>query len=970
MKYGLPFNVLNKARWDAAPRDPVTVGSFILNSLGLGAAAATPLLFGMTTVGAVVGYAAVSAVTSFALRALGPDVSGGLGGSGRLVNARSATADQQYVYGQTRKGGTIVYMESTGEQNKYLHTIVALAGHECEEIGSILLNDKVVTLDGSGYVTASPWNSKIRIIKHDGSQTTADSTLVSETSVGNTFIGKDIAYLYIRMEHDPDVFAAGIPQVTAVVKGKKVYDPRTTLTAYSNNAALCIRDYITGDHGFNDPTVNDTYFTVAANDCDDNIPLKDGATTQKRYTIDGIVHSGRPKGQIMADMMVACNGQLFRGAGDWRLKVGVYTSPVASFTLSDFRSGIQFSTRAGLADSFNIVRGKFVHDNSDWVENEYPPVESAAFLAEDAGIENELDLPMIFTTNSARAQRTAKQILYRAREQMTLSAEFSLAAANVEVGDIVDLTVDRYGWASKLFQVETWKLVTPADGPVRVAMTLRETSEAAFDWDAEEADLAVNDTNLPDAHHKPIVGLSVVGGEIRLANEQVTGVALVDVTTGDNRAQEIEFQYRSTGATSWLPAGSTGVVSDSNRFEVVGISDGAFDFRARAISALGVRGDWATVTNTWLTIFATPPSNVEDFAANVVGNTLHLTWTPVADLDLSHYRIRYATETIGASYSNARDLVTKVSRPANSVTVPAQSGTYFIKAFDKLGNPSPAPTSIAIDMDMAAVMGLNVIETLTQHTAFAGAKTDVVLLNDEGVNYITLDTDTLFDSITGNFDDQTGFFDGGGDQSVMAATGYYEFDNHVDLGQKYLSRVSTAMDIRYLEYADTFDAAAGLFDSREGDFDGDPTQFDTTTARTQISYTDDDPSGAPTWSDWADFVVGDVAARAIRFRVAMQTSSDSAAPSIRELSAAVDMPDRVEGDSDITYTGSTTVTFPHAFKTTPAIGVAAALADGDRYAITSKSRTGFTITTYTGASVSTNSMTFDYVAKGYGKELS
>ena len=81
------------------------------------------------------------------------------------------------------------------------------------------------------------------------------------------------------------------------------------------------------------------------------------------------------------------------------------------------------------------------------------------------------------------------------------------------------------------------------------------------------------------------------------------------------------------------------------------------------------------------------------------------------------------------------------------------------------------------------------------------------------------------------------------------------------------------------------------------------------------------------------------------------------------------MPDRVEADDDITYTGSQTVTFPAAFKVTPAIGIAATLADGDRYVISSKSRTGFTITTYTGASVSTNPTTIDYVAKGYGKEL-
>ena len=32
---------------------------------------------------------------------------------------------------------------------------------------------------------------------------------------------------------------------TADVQGKKVYDPRSGITAYSNNPWLCIRDYLT-----------------------------------------------------------------------------------------------------------------------------------------------------------------------------------------------------------------------------------------------------------------------------------------------------------------------------------------------------------------------------------------------------------------------------------------------------------------------------------------------------------------------------------------------------------------------------------------------------------------------------------------------------------------------------------------------------------------------------------------------------
>lgn len=928
------------------------------------------------TLGAVAGYLATTAITSWAINALTPkpDIGAISGSRGLLVNATDPAAPHEYVYGTMRKGGVRTYIEATGDDNKYLHMIISIAGHEIDGYAAFYINDEVVSVDGNGFVTSSPWNSKIRIKAYTGNQTTADPDLLAESNqITSSFVGRGIAYMYVRMEYDPDVFANGIPLFTARVRGKKLYDPRTSSTSWSSNAALAVRDYITSDYGMADQSVNDTIFASQANVSDEVISLNhiSSGRFEYRYEMHGVVSADMTPREIMSRMMTACAGTLFWGQGNWQLRVGYYSNPVKTFTLDDLRGPISLDTRSSVRDNFNRVVGTFSDYDADYVVSEYPAIESSTFLNEDNGVENTLDLQLPFTVSQYAAQRLAKMTLFRAREQMTLSAEFGLEAFGVQVGDIVAFTNERYGWTAKQFEVTGWKFETNSEGgDLRVNLTLRETSSAAFDWNAEEVSIVRNNTNLPDVRYVPPVGITVVGGELRLVNQQVVGAILVDVTLNPIRADQIEVQYRQTGAADWINVGSTGNVLASNRFEVVGVQDGSFDFRARAINGIGVKGLWTTVASNYITLFTAPPQNVTNFSANVVGNTLHLTWTPTTDLDLSHYKIRYADATSGASYQNAIDLVKKVSRPANSIVVPAQTGTYFIKAVDKLGNVSPLPASIVIDTNTADIDGLNVVETLQQDPSFTGTKTDVVLLNDDEGNYLALDTSTLFDSVSGNFDDQAGLFDGGGNSSVMAAFGYYQFDDYIDLGNKYISRVSTSIDIRYLEYADTFDGAAGLFDDRDGDFDGDPTQFDTTSARTQVSYTDDNPSaGSPVWSDWRDFIVGDISARAIRFRAVLETSSDSATPAIYALTASVDMPDRVEADDNITYTGSTTVTFPSAFKVTPALGIAATLADGDRYVISSKSRTGFTITTYTGASVSTNSTTIDYVAKGYGKEL-
>jgi hypothetical protein len=93
-------------------------------------------------------------------------------------------------------------------------------------------------------------------------------------------------------------------------------------------------------------------------------------------------------------------------------------------------------------------------------------------------------------------------------------------------------------------------------------------------------------------------------------------------------------------------------------------------------------------------------------------------------------------------------------------------------------------------------------------------------------------------------------------------------------------------------------------------------------------------------------------------------------PSISKLEVVVDMPDRVTSGDDIlsgTDAGGKVVTFPTAFKVSPALGIAAQnLVSGDFYEIVSKSASGFTIR-FKNSGGTVVDRTFDYVAKGYGE---
>ena len=912
----------------------------------------------------------ISTAMGLALNALSPKANvGATANRGYSIAGESGAAiDHQIIYGRTRVGGVRLYDVTTGDgENLGLHRILAFAGHEIDAYEEIYFNEELITLSGSTVIAPARYVGKASVTRYFGTDTQiADAYLIKQTKYlgGNGWTSKHrlqgIAYLHVEFYYDQDTYPNGVPSVSAKIRGKKVFDPRTSVTAWSENPALCLRDYLTSGFGFNQPSsrIDDDLVKVAANVCDEIIPWNG----RKRYTCNGNFTTGLAPNQILSDMLSSMGGLLWYAQGQWHMKAAKYIAPTITLDESDLRSGINLSTRHSRRNNFNTIKGKFRGDQTSWQEADYPEVTSSSFIAADNGVVNTLDLTLPFTTNSDTAQLIANIALRRNREQLTFSASFGLKAFQVQVGDFININNARFGWSNKVFEVTSWTFGLTDSLDLQVQMTLREISSSVFElWDTAYFEL--NNTTLPDPFFVPDVGLAL-SDELRIVNEQVFGVLNLDISYSDARVDYVEVEYKQSSSSNYLKLGRV----TAGRAEVLGVVDGNYDVRARAVNQLGVRGNWNTILNWYVTPFADLPQDVQGFSANVVGNSLHLTWTPVPDLDLSHYKIRYSNEIAGATYSNGVDVVDKVARPANSVVVPARTGTYFIRAYDKLGNGSAIPTSTIVLTNTSDIDNLNVVATLAEHPTFSGNKTSVALSDFNGVPAIVLDSTSQFDSSLGNFDDALGLFDLG---TAVVTSGEYQFSNYIDLGEKYVSRVSIDLVVDRIDYVNTFDTVLIDFDSREGLFDGDATQFDDTSVKTQVSYTDDDPAGTPIWGPWQNFFVGDIAARAMRFKVLLSSSDATATPAITQLTAYIDMPDRIESGNDISFTGSTSVVYPSAFKAVPAIGLSLAnLTSGQRYEITSKTVQGFIITIYnSGDTVATNNVTLDYVAKGYGKGI-
>ena len=698
------YRLVSLNSWERIPRDP-----FILFGGNILASATATQIF----ITKAINYLAIAAVSSWALKALMPKPDFGAFGtsSGLLANTRTATAPQEIVYGTIRKGGVVTYIESTGDTNKFLHQIIVLAGHEVNAIGNVYINDVTVTIGADYFVSDARWkddsnNPKIYIRKFLGADNqnvysqlngitnppewNIDGVAPSNNEDTN-FKGEGIACLYVRMEYDQNVFAEGIPLFTAIVEGKKVYDPRSASTAFSANAALCIRDYLTNPYGVDNTGVtNDTVFSAAANACDETVTLAGGGT-EKRYELNGVVSLDRSPSDILGDMMTSCAATLFWGQGNWQLKVGEYTAAVKTFTLDDFRSGINVETKPSRRDSFNIVRGMFNSAADDYIRVDYPEIRSATFIANDAGVESAVDLALPFTTSSAMAQRLAKMTLFRARESMTLTADFGLDAFNVQVGDVVAITASRYGFSSKEFEVVGWKFSNDrSSGELSVSLTLRETSSAAFSWSAEESEILSNNSTLTSVSAGlAIASLSISGGGRTAGDGTFVHSAIVSWTAPTNSfISHYEVEYKATADSSFHSTTTT-----ETSIEISPLVDAIeYTFRVRAVTVQGVKGAFVSATFTGGGD-TTAPSLPTSISATGGFKLITINWTNPADTDLNFVEI-YENSTNTSSGAtkvgvSGGDTFTRTNLGLN------QTKYYFLKAVDYSGNASAFTSGVS-----------------------------------------------------------------------------------------------------------------------------------------------------------------------------------------------------------------------------------------------------------------------------------
>ena len=427
--------------------------------------------------------------------------------AGLEFSVREPDATRKIIYGRTKVGGAIVYIDSTGTDNEYIHMVIAFAGHEIDAFEKIYANQEQIWDVTLGRTIS--WQPYLDVNVHLGDQTAADAELVSRSTqwtADHKLL--DTAYAYIRLKYDAEFFANGLPNISATIRGKKVYDPRKDSTSaaydsalgvstqrlatpatwsFSQNPALCVYDYLRDTrYGLAESAsgVNLAALSGAIALCDQDVALTDGGN-QNRYTLDGVIDSANSKKDNIEAMLSAMAGKLVHSSGEYFISGAAYVAPEVTLDESVMVGGIEVYTKQSRRSLYNGVKGVFRSEEDDYNVADYPAQLSSTYSAVD-GDPIYLDMALPFTTNNIRAQRIAKLALLRSRQQTTISVPCSLAALKFRAGDNIMVTNAKMGWSQKVFQVIGYDLSLAGSGEIIVTVQAIETASAMYDWTSSD----------------------------------------------------------------------------------------------------------------------------------------------------------------------------------------------------------------------------------------------------------------------------------------------------------------------------------------------------------------------------------------------------------------------------------------------------------------------------------------------------
>jgi hypothetical protein len=389
-------------------------------------------------------------------------------------------------------------------KNDLFSMVIMLTGHEIEDHDQIYFDDTLVWDRASGNL-GTEYQDKFAIERNHGTDTQSalklhgpnpsdkqSAKLWYAARWDKTRRCRGMSHVGVTMKYNADVFHNGVPNVSVVVYGKKVWDPiaqpwagsyGATDKGYSPNPAWCILDYLLDPivgRGVSLDEIDLTSFMDTAVAC-----------ATRGHELHATIKLDQSPEDIISKMLSTFGGTLSAISGKLTLRAAQWTESVITLSEKDLAGPLNVQTQVPYEDRYNKVRGSFYEGGK--VAKEYYHVNGAAQTADGKELEIVLDQP--FIADHLQAVQVAVIMLEIARGRYTVSCLCNFKALDVKPGDLISLDLERYDFGSDIrFLVIGYELIDSGGTPA-VSLTLRSVTEEAFDL--LESDVETTTEDLP-----------------------------------------------------------------------------------------------------------------------------------------------------------------------------------------------------------------------------------------------------------------------------------------------------------------------------------------------------------------------------------------------------------------------------------------------------------------------------------------
>ena len=631
---------------------------------------------------------------------------------GILVNKQSNNASIPVVYGERLLGGVRCFIETSGNDNEFLYVALILCEGEINSIEEIRVDDKVVTFSGAltdntqRTVASSDSNfykdgvSYITVEPHLGTDGQSASSLLSTlSSWGSNHKLSGLAYLALKFKWNQDVFG-GIPTVQAKIKGRKVVTLDSSLNesseTFSTNPAFCLLDYLRNERygkGIATADIDLQSFRDASQVCITQVTPFSGGSDINIFDTNAVLDTSKKVIDNVRDILRGCRGYLPYVQGKYKLVIETTGSASIALDEDDIIGGYSLSSPTKNS-KYNRVIATFINPDRNFQADQvtFPPTDDSGLASADRHatmktadggflLEGKFDFKTI--TSPYQAEEMAEIILRRSRESLGLSIVAGFNAYQLHIGDICNVSLSSLGFSNKAFRI----LQMTFNEDYTITLQLVEHQDSHYTFASKTQVSSTPSTTLPNPFViQPPASVTLSDEMIEYADGVViTRLNILIGASPDSFVSNYQVEAKLSTESNFKIIS----VGTQLNHEFLNVIDGAtYNVRVKAINSFGVNSTFTTANHTVVGATETP-SDVTDLSVSMVGsNQMELSWTPVTDLDISWYEVRFQDVTSGATWNESTPIAKVVRRKSNSLVVNAQIGSYCIKAVDKLGNSS------------------------------------------------------------------------------------------------------------------------------------------------------------------------------------------------------------------------------------------------------------------------------------------